>query len=100
MNILRLLLSKIDNKKSYIFFFILLWILTNSASLYAKPPKILRFDNITIKDGLSNPIVYDIVQDKKGFIWIATANGLNRYDGYNFCHYLPDKNVPCAGRQL
>ncbi len=78
----------------------LLWILTNSVSLYAKPPKILRFDNITIEDGLSNPIVYDIVQDKKGFIWIATANGLNRYDGYNFRHYLPDKNDPMSRKTI
>lgn len=37
--------------------------------------------------GLSHSVILDILQDKKGFIWIATGNGLNRYDGYNFIVY-------------
>lgn len=43
-----------------------------------------RFRNITVVDGLSNNRVLDIIQDSSGFIWIATQNGLNKYDGYNF----------------
>jgi len=50
----------------------------------------LKFDHLTKKDGLSNNYVLDIYQDKKGFIWIATMNGLNRYDGYKFIQYLND----------
>ncbi|MCK9507343.1 MAG: ATP-binding protein [Pigmentiphaga sp.] len=42
------------------------------------------FENISIDKGLSSRIVYCIVQDKPGFLWFGTDNGLNRYDGYNF----------------
>lgn len=35
-------------------------------------------------DGLSNNIIFDIEQDDQGFLWFATENGLNRYDGYSF----------------
>jgi len=40
------------------------------------------FRAITTENGLSNNIIYDILQDREGYIWIATDNGLNRYDGY------------------
>jgi ligand-binding sensor domain-containing protein len=43
-------------------------------------------------DGLSNNRVVDITQDRTGFIWIATENGLNRYDGVEFKHYLNTNN--------
>lgn len=39
---------------------------------------------INTSDGLSNSIVYDIHKDAEGYIWMATDNGLNRYDGYSF----------------
>lgn len=45
---------------------------------------------LTISDGLSQGMVYDLKQDQKGFIWVATKDGLNRYDGYNFTVYTPD----------
>ena len=47
----------------------------------------LKFEQLTSKDGLSQSYVYDMVQDKQGFIWIATQDGLNRYDGDKFVHY-------------
>lgn len=37
-----------------------------------------------IHSGLSHWIVSDILQDKQGFLWFSTWNGLNRYDGYEF----------------
>jgi len=45
------------------------------------------FDKITTENGLSNNSVYQVIQDKKGFLWFLTGNGLNRYDGYNFKNY-------------
>ncbi len=36
------------------------------------------------RKGLSNNIIYDVYQDKKGFIWVGTENGLNKFDGYEF----------------
>ncbi|MFK8011449.1 MAG: EAL domain-containing protein [Marinicellaceae bacterium] len=47
----------------------------------------LDFDKINIEDGLSHSSVLDMIQDKKGFIWVGTQYGLNRYDGYNFETY-------------
>lgn len=44
----------------------------------------LYFDRIDIKDGLSQNTVNEIIQDSRGFIWFATKDGLNRYDGSHF----------------
>ena len=43
--------------------------------------KDLRVEHITQEQGLSSSNVYKIMQDDKGFIWIITSAGLNRYDG-------------------
>jgi signal transduction histidine kinase/ligand-binding sensor domain-containing protein/DNA-binding response OmpR family regulator len=51
----------------------------------------LRFDHLTVDDGLSANTVLCILQDSRGFLWIGTYDGLNRYDGYNFKAY---KNSP------
>ena len=42
------------------------------------------FKAIGVEDGLSQNTVYDLLQDKQGFIWVATQNGLNRFDGSSF----------------
>src|SRR3972149_5210348 len=49
--------------------------------------KDLNFLHLTTEMGLSNSECRVIVQDKEGFIWIGTADGLNRYDGINFRIY-------------
>ncbi len=46
-----------------------------------------RFEHITVDQGLSSGTVTCILQDRKGFIWIGTSAGLNRFDGYNFRIY-------------
>ncbi|MCP4405946.1 MAG: hypothetical protein GY801_52715 [bacterium] len=43
----------------------------------------IRFERITQEQGLSYHYVNDVIQDRRGFLWIATGNGLNRYDGYH-----------------
>lgn len=43
-----------------------------------------EFEHITADDGLSHSFVNDVIKDKNGFIWIATDDGLNRYDGVDF----------------
>ena len=58
------------------------------------PPPNLRFDRVTSKDGLSSNIVRCIVQDRLGFVWIGTQDGLNRYDGYDFVVYRHDPDDP------
>ena len=47
------------------------------------------FVRVTISEGLSQGTGFSILQDHQGFIWIATEDGLNRYDGYRFRVYRP-----------
>lgn len=47
--------------------------------------------HILSENGLSQNTVHSIIQDSKGFMWFATEDGLNKYDGYNFTVY---KNNP------
>ncbi|MCP4898189.1 MAG: hypothetical protein GY906_14545, partial [bacterium] len=54
----------------------------------------LRFDRISIEDGLSQAGVLTIVQDNAGFLWMGTQDGLNRYDGYEIKVYRNDPDDP------
>jgi ligand-binding sensor domain-containing protein/signal transduction histidine kinase len=47
----------------------------------------LKFDQISLEQGLSQSTVNAIVQDGLGFMWFGTQDGLNRYDGYSFAIY-------------
>ncbi|MEM9983786.1 MAG: two-component regulator propeller domain-containing protein [Bacteroidota bacterium] len=47
-------------------------------------PHVKRY---TISEGLSNNSVFSLVQDQRGFLWIATGDGLSRYDGYSFTRF-------------
>ena len=48
------------------------------------------FSHIGLDDGLSQSTVLDIVQDSDGYLWVATYDGLNRYDGYGFTIFQHD----------
>ncbi|MEP0547221.1 MAG: two-component regulator propeller domain-containing protein [Rhodothermales bacterium] len=48
-----------------------------------------RFERLTIEDGLSQGLIADIFQDRRGFLWFATGEGLNRYDGHTVKVYEP-----------
>jgi ligand-binding sensor domain-containing protein len=56
------------------------------------------FHHINQADGLLHNDVLSIAQDKKGFIWIATPNGLQRFDGTRFVHYPELLSNPALGR--
>ena len=60
-----------------------------SFSVYGQVPS-GRTMHYTQKDGLSFNIINSIVQDNQGFIWFATGNGLNRFDGINFRTFKSD----------
>lgn len=63
---------------------ILLFFLLYSALIQASIPESIQFRHLTVQDGLSHNEIYRIAQDEFGFIWIATRDGLNKFDGYNF----------------
>lgn len=48
-------------------------------------PISLEGANFTVLDGLSSNCVYRIEHDPKGFIWLATSKGLDRFDGRQLC---------------
>ena len=70
---------------------VIFWILAASASsLAANDPPEDKFRRLTVNEGLSQNSVFRIIQDRHGFIWIGTQDGLNRYDGYEFKVYKHD----------
>ena len=66
-----------------------LFILLNISSIgaHAQSGNGIKFDHVTTSDGLSNGKAYNILQDRQGFLWIATRYGLNKYDGYDATVY-------------
>ena len=54
----------------------------------------VRFKHINTEQGLANSRVLSIIQDRQGFIWIGTAEGLDRYDGQDFVHFQNDVDEP------
>jgi len=60
-----------------------------SVSASAKTVGDIRFDRLSVEDGLPHTSVYDILQDRQGFMWFATDDGVARYDGYTFTKFKP-----------
>lgn len=62
----------------------LLWmlhvLLLQPSQAFAQVP----IESISIQQGLSQGMIYDILQDREGFLWFATKDGLNRFDGHDF----------------
>ncbi|WP_439185477.1 two-component regulator propeller domain-containing protein [Carboxylicivirga taeanensis] len=54
----------------------------------------IRFQSISINDGLSLSSVYCIYKDSKGFMWFGTEDGLNKFDGYHFTIYRTEVKNP------
>jgi ligand-binding sensor domain-containing protein len=53
------------------------------------------FKHYQVEQGLSNNTVYSAtIQDKKGFLWLGTKDGLNRFDGYTFKVFRHDPAIP------
>jgi signal transduction histidine kinase/DNA-binding response OmpR family regulator/ligand-binding sensor domain-containing protein len=54
----------------------------------------VHFEHITVNDGLAHSDALDVVQGSNGFMWIATNNGVDRYDGYDLKHYRLPPSSP------
>lgn len=73
-------------KKLLLFLFILFF-----SEAAGQAPK---FKTVSLLQGLSQSTVNCIIQDKQGFLWFGTQDGLNRYDGYSFRVYKHNANNP------
>ncbi|WP_128547053.1 sensor histidine kinase [Larkinella soli] len=65
-------------------------------------PAPLRFEHLTARDGLAHNVVYAILQDRQGFLWFGTDNGLSKYDGYTFTNYrkIPGDTTSLSGNAV
>lgn len=52
------------------------------------------YNNFTIKDGLPSNNIYNLIEDRNGFIWIATDRGVSRYDGVKFTNFSSENGLP------
>ena len=67
-------------------------IIVSSATELFSQHGILRFEHLTVDDGLSQNTVFGIVKDKYGFMWFGTWEGICRYDGYKFTIFRADES--------
>jgi len=75
--------------------FLSIWLLFLPLMLQAQNQHVM-FERLSVEQGLSQSQVMSLCQDKQGFMWIGTRNGLNRYDGYEFIHYKKIKDDPTS----
>ena len=69
-----------------------------TGSIFSAPEeKTIQFEHLSSARGLSqNSVTGGILQDSKGFMWFATEDGLNKYDGYTFTVYRHDPANPLS----
>src|SRR5689334_8221923 len=70
-------------------FFLLLFLVR--CAVCAQP---LKFEHLSLEQGLAHGTVFKIIQDHNGFFWFGTANGVQRYDGFQFINYQLDSSDP------
>jgi len=77
-----------------VFIKIMLVLLLCSGALLSVQADDIKFEHLTLEDGLSQATVYSILQDKVGAVWFGTGDGLNLYDGYTFKVYRNQPDAP------
>ena len=72
----------------------LLFLCLGTHSAFSEIPEPINFSYISINEGLSQSTVFAIDQDKRGNMWFATYDGVNKYDGYAFTVYQHNEDDP------
>lgn len=75
-------------------FICLLFLFVQTSLLLSNTPEQIKFSYISLNDGLSQSTVFSIDQDKRGNMWFATYDGVNKYDGYAFTVYQHSASDP------
>jgi ligand-binding sensor domain-containing protein/two-component sensor histidine kinase len=78
--------------KKMIVFDAIIFFITNFSLCSFSQASAYRFENITNEQGIADRVINAITQDTQGFIWIASIDGLTRYDGYNAIIYRHQTN--------
>ena len=65
----------------------------------AMPTRPIRFTRLSLEQGLSQSTVLCMFQDSRGYIWLGTEDGLNRFDGIKFTVYKNDPADPSVSSQ-
>ncbi len=68
-------------------------ILVIATPVHADQQHVMRFERITVAEGLSQSAVHAILQDQTGYMWFATENGLDRFDGVKFTNYRHERGT-------
>ena len=80
----------LTNMRAHVLFIFLI-VQAQLAPLFAVSQKqSIRFDHLNTYNGLAQNNVSCIFQDSRGFMWLGTSDGLDKYDGYNFTLYKND----------
>lgn len=77
------------NRSVYIVI-IICFLLINVISIHGQS---YYFDNYSVKEGLAQSTVYDVLQDSKGYLWIGTSAGVSRFDGIHFLNYTYENGL-------
>ncbi len=83
--------------KKYLFFLFTAFLyFIQAPDAYSSIANKLNFGHLTADNGLSSSIVTSILQDRQGFMWFCTYDGLNKYDGYGFTVYRHNPDDPSS----
>ena len=77
-------------------FFIFCFIVLLRPSIFAQQAREYSFKHFSVASGLAANTVSSVAQDEDGYIWIATTNGLQRYDGNGFISFKSRENDPTS----
>lgn len=72
---------------------LLIWLYFSALPLFGQ--SLIDIKYYSVQDGLSQKNIQNFIQDDNGYIWMATWNGLERFDGYSFTNYktYPESDV-------
>ena len=96
-----ILLHKLSVKKvirsflriTFFYAALLLWISNGYTQTY-------HFDYYSVKEGLPQSKVHDVIQDNEGYIWLATESGVSRFDGKNFVNFTSENGLEPGGAKI